>query len=301
MSIFDHYILRKFYRLVKNYTEDLLRDKVEDVEDKVDKIDSRMSRTKLLRREWNKTVKAIRDWNAVRIKKEVKELVKRAQGHHGSSDQVREDLDDFLMLARYKYLEAINPKADVEDVDIGPANLDTFLSYYLEKLMRDDMVTSRQFLNSSVSDRTAVIRSCMTDSIEESIPASIHREILNKKSRRKKKETKEEASKEEHKEEASKDTSMQPPNPPSSKEPKEPKEEEKKPRKRRVKEVVLEKGDQDQDQDQDDKDDEPSQMDILRDRLAALEERDRKMKAGTYKASGKDCDFELNTNLSSFM
>jgi hypothetical protein len=300
MSIFDHYILRKFYRLVKNYTEDLLRDKVEDVEDKVDKIDSRMSRTKLLRREWNKVVKTIRDWNAVRIKKEVKELVRRAQGHRNSPDQVREDLDDFLMLARYKYLEAINPKADVEDVDIGPANLDTFLSYYLEKLMRDDMVTSRQFLNSSVSDRNTVIRSCMTDSIEESIPASIHREILNKKSRRKKKEPKEETH--ETKKEPKEKPSMQPPNPPSSKEPKEEEEkeekEEKKPRKRRVKEVVLEKGEQDQDEDEEDG---PSQMDILRGRLAALEERDRKMKAGTYRASGKDCDFELNTNLSSFM
>lgn len=185
MSIFDHCILRKFYRLIKNYTDDLLHGREEDVEDKVDKIDSRTSRSKLLRREWAKAVKAIREWNASRIKKEVDLLTKRAQGHSGDADQVREDLDDFLTLARYKYLEAINPDIDIKSVDIGPSNMETFLSYYLEHLMQDNMVTSRMFLASSVSDRDAVIRSCMTDAIEESIPPSIHREILVRKSRSK--------------------------------------------------------------------------------------------------------------------
>ncbi len=312
MSIFDHYLLRKFYRLIKNYTEDLLRHKEEDVEDKVDKIDSRASRTKLLRREWGKVVKTVRDWNATRIKKEVKELVKRAQGHRNDEAQMREDLDDFLTLARYKYLEEINPKADVESLDIGPSDMETFLSFYLEKLMQDDMVTSRMFLNSSVSDRRAVIRSCMTDAIEESIPMVIHREILSKKSRRKK--TQKEPEKEEkesmappsskfqrlktknmQEEKESKERTKE-----SAKEP-EPEQKEKKKKKRRVKEVEVEVDEEEDEDDEDDEDDGPSQMDVLQRRLAALEDRERKMLAGKYKATGKDEDFELNTNLSSFM
>lgn len=300
MSIFDHYILRKFYRLVKNYTEDLLRHKEEDVEDKVDKIDSRTSRTKLLRREWGKVMKDIRDWNASRIKKEVKEIVKRAQGHRNEEAQVREDLDDFLTLARYKYLEEINPAVDVESVGIGPSNLETFLSYYLEKLMQDDMVTSRMFLNSSVTDRRAVIRSCMTDAIEDSIPTSIHRAILSKKSRRKNKEVVAEEVEDEPAKEVP--TSMAPPSKAFSRLKEEKSEsrkegkEEKKPKKRRIKEVEVEVDD-----DGGDDDGEPSQMDVLQRRLAALEDRERKMREGKFDATGKDEDFELNTNLSSFM
>ena len=312
MSIFDHYILRKFYRLVKNYTEDLLRSKEEHVEDKVDKIDSRTSRSKLLRREWGKAIRTIREWNASRVKKEVDVLVKRAQGSRTDTKQVREDLDDFLTLSRYKYLEAINPDVNLEEMDIGPPNLETFLSFYLEKLMQDDMVTSRQFLNASVSDRTAVIRSCLTDAVEDSIPSSIHRAILSKKSRRKRKkqqvvhETKEEEEEEEEEEEDKETTitkaspkqektktDMAPPNPKESNPPTK--------RSRRVKEVVLESTKETSEKDDEDDDNEPSQMDVLRQRLAALEERDRKLRAGTYKASGKNHDFELNTNLSSFM
>ena len=302
MSIFDHYILRKFYRLVKNYTEDLLRSKEEQVEDKVDKIDSRTSRTKLLRREWAKAIRTIREWNASRVKKEVEVLVKRAQGSRTDAQQLREDLDDFLTLSRYKYLEALNPDVNLEEMDIGPPNLETFLSFYLEKLLQDDMVKSRIFLNASVSDRKAVIRSCLTDAVEDSIPSSIHRDILSKKSRRKRKnqqvvepsieedEEDEETSptKPSPKKQEAKDT-MAPPkeSKPSSK------------RSRRVREVVLESG-KDTGEEKND-DEEPSQMDVLRQRLAALEERDRKLRAGKYKASGKNHDFELNTNLSSFM
>lgn len=319
MSIFDHYILRKFYRLVKHYTEDLLRSKEEQVEDKVDKIDSRTSRSKLLRREWGKSIRTIREWNASRMKKEVDMLVKRAQGSRTDAQQVREDLDDFLTLSRYKYLEAINPDVNLEEMDIGPPNLETFLSFYLEKLMQDDMVTSRQFLNASVSDRTAVIRSCLTDAVEDSIPSSIHRAILSKKSRRKRKkqqvvhEPKEEEEDQEDQEEEEEETSptkslpkqekakvaMAPPKPKQSKPPTK--------RSRRVKEVVLESTKETSQQNNEEKeeeeedDEEPSQMDVLRQRLAALEERDRKLRAGTYKASGKNHDFELNTNLSSFM
>lgn len=305
MSIFDHYILRKFYRLVKNYTQHLLRNKEEQVEEKVDKIDSRTSRSKLLRREWSKTIKGIREWNASRVKKEVEVLVKRAQGSRTDAKQVREDLDDFLTLSRYKYLEAINPDVNLEEMDIGPPNLETFLSFYLEKLLQDDMVTSRQFLNASVSDRTAVIRSCLTDAVEDSIPSSIHRAILSKKSRRKrKKEQVMESSSTKDEEEEDQKT------PPTNASPKEKKTKaamappkESKPsskRSRRVKEVVLESS-KDTSEKDDDKEEEPSQMDVLRQRLAALEERDRKLRAGTYKASGKNHDFELNTNLSSFM
>ena len=297
MSIFDHYILRKFYRLIKNYTEDLLRNKEEQVEDKVDKIDSRTSRSKLLRREWAKVIKNIREWNATRMKKEVKILVKRAQGSRMNAEQVHEDLEDFLTLSRYKYLEAINPDVNLEELDIGPANLETFLSFYLEQLMQDDMVSSRQFLNASVSDRMAIIRSCLTDAVEESIPSSIHRAILSKKSRRKRKEkqiTKKEEKREQDKDKVSQDQEEE------EKEEKEampllkkqttmaaPK------RKRRIKEVVLDSSNSQKE--------EISQMDILRNRLAALEERDRQMRNGTYKPSGENHDFELNTNLSSFM
>ena len=70
-------------------------------------------------------------------------------------------------------------------------------------------------------------------------------------------------------------------------------------RSRRVKEVVLDQPSSKQEQSE--QNDELSQMDVLRQRLAALEERDSKLRAGTYKASGKNHDFELNTNLSSFM
>lgn len=308
MSIFDHYILRKFYRLVKNYTEDLLRSKEEQVEDKVDKIDSRTSRSKLLRREWSKTIKGIREWNASRVKKEVEVLVKRAQGSRMDTKQVREDLDDFLTLSRYKYLEAINPDINLEEMDIGPPNLETFLSFYLEKLLQDDMVTSRQFLNASVSDRTAVIRSCLTDAVEDSIPSSIHRAILSKKSRRKRKKEQvmESSSTKDDEEEEEEDRKTSPTNASPKEEktkaamvpPKESKPPSK--RSRRVKEVVLESSKETSEKD-DDEEEEPSQMDVLRQRLAALEERDRKLRAGTYKASGKNHDFELNTNLSSFM
>lgn len=307
MSIFDHYILRKFYRLVKNYTEDLLRSKEEQVEDKVDKIDSRTSRTKLLRREWAKAIKAIREWNASRVKKEVEVLVKRAQGSRTDAQQVREDLDDFLTLSRYKYLEALNPDVNLEEMDIGPPNLETFLSFYLEKLLQDDMVKSRIFLNASVSDRKAVIRSCLTDAVEDSIPSSIHRAILSKKSRRKRKREKvAESSSTKDEEEEEKDQEASPTKLSPKKEkakaamapPKESKPSSK--RSRRVKEVVLESSKETNEKDDDD-DEEPSQMDVLRQRLAALEERDRKLRAGTYKASGQNHDFELNTNLSSFM
>lgn len=306
MSIFDHYILRKFYRLVKNYTQHLLRNKEEQVEEKVDKIDSRTSRSKLLRREWSKTIKGIREWNASRVKKEVEVLVKRAQGSRTDAKQVREDLDDFLTLSRYKYLEAINPDVNLEEMDIGPPNLETFLSFYLEKLLQDDMVTSRQFLNASVSDRTAVIRSCLTDAVEDSIPSSIHRAILSKKSRRKRKKEQvmESSSTKEDEEEEDRKTSPTNASPKEEKTkavmapPKESKPSSK--RSRRVKEVVLESRKETSEKD-DDEEEEPSQMDVLRQRLAALEERDRKLRAGTYKASGKNHDFELNTNLSSFM
>lgn len=301
MSIFDHYILRKFYRLIKNYTEDLLRNKEEQVEDKVDKIDSRTSRSKLLRREWAKTIKCIREWNASRMKKEVDILVKRAQGSRTGAQQVREDLDDFLALSRYKYLEAINPDANLEEMDIGPPNLETFLSFYLEKLLQDDMVTSRQFLNASVTDRIAVIRSCLTDAVEDSIPSSIHRAILSKKSRRKRKKQQViNEPKEEEKEATSTRTSPKKKQkivemaPPKAKE-----TDQASKRSRRVKEVVLDQPSPKQEQSE--QNDELSQMDVLRQRLAALEERDSKLRAGTYKASGKNHDFELNTNLSSFM
>lgn len=298
MSIFDHYILRKFYRLIKNYTEDLLRNKEEQVEDKVDKIDSRTSRSKLLRREWAKVIKNIREWNATRMKKEVKILVKRAQGSRMDAEQVHEDLEDFLTLSRYKYLEAINPDVHLEELDIGPANLETFLSFYLEQLMQDDMVSSRQFLNASVSDRMAIIRSCLTDAVEESIPSSIHRAILSKKSRRKRKE-KQVKKREEQEEQAQ--------NKGNESQEKEDKEQEEEAmslpkkqttmaapkRKRKIKEVVLDSSNSQKE--------DISQMDILRNRLAALEERDRQMRNGTYKPSGENHDFELNTNLSSFM
>ena len=294
MSIFDHYILRKFYRLIKNYTEDLLRNKEEQVEDKVDKIDSRTSRSKLLRREWAKVIKNIREWNATRMKKEVKILVKRAQGSRMDAEQVHEDLEDFLTLSRYKYLEAINPDVNLEELDIGPANLETFLSFYLEQLMQDDMVSSRQFLNASVSDRMAIIRSCLTDAVEESIPSSIHRAILSKKSRRKRKEklvTKKEEKQKQDKDKVSQDQKEEeeeaislPKKQTTMAAPK---------KKRKIKEVVLDSSINQKE--------EISQMDILRNRLAALEERDRQMRNGTYTPSGENHDFELNTNLSSFM
>ena len=311
MSIFDHYILRKFYRLVKNYTQHLLRSKEEQVEEKVDKIDSRTSRSKLLRREWSKTIRGIREWNASRVKKEVEGLVKRAQGSRTDAKQVREDLDDFLTLSRYKYLEAIKD-VNLEEMDIGPPNLESFLSFYLEKLLQDDMVTSRQFLNASVSDRTAVIRSCLTDAVEDSIPSSIHRAILSKKSRRKRKKQQviESSSTKEEEEEDQKTSRDASPKKEKTKAVMAPPKESKPPskRSRRVKEVVLESSKETSDEKDNEKgdddghdDNEPSQMDVLRERLAALEERDRKLRAGTYKASGKNHDFELNTNLSSFM
>ena len=86
----------------------------------------------------------------------------------------------------------------------------------------------------------------------------------------------------------------------SAKEP-EPEQKEKKKKKRRVKEVEVEVDEEEDEDDEDDEDDGPSQMDVLQRRLAALEDRERKMLAGKYKATGKDEDFELNTNLSSFM
>ena len=327
MSIFDHYLLRKFFRLIKNYTEDLLRSKEEYVEDKVDKIDSRTSRSKLLRREWSKVTKGVREWSATRIKKEVQTLVSRAQGSRADAGQVREDLDDFLTLSRYKYLEAINPDVNLEEMVLGPPNLESFLSFYLSQLMRDDMVTSRQFLNASVSDRNSIIRSSMTDAVEESIPASIHRAILTRKSRR---TTRSQPSKQ-SKEIKDKEPNDQPssdiqPDPPSqalhAEEPDQPNlsqdDAKGKPleppavlpkKKRRTKEVVLSRPSKrprvatsnDANQQADQSDEEPSQMDILQERLAALEERDRKLRNGTYTPSGNNHDFELNTNLSSFM
>lgn len=342
MSIFDHYLLRKFFRLIKHYTEDLLRNKEEYVEDKVDKIDSRTSRSKLLRREWSKVTKGVREWSAARIKKEVQTLVSRAQGSRVDAGQVREDLDDFLTLSRYKYMEAINPDVNLEEMVLGPPNLQSFLSFYLSQFMQDDMVTSRQFLNASVSDRNSIIRSSMTDAVEESIPASIHRAILTRKSRR---ATRSNPSKQ-SKEPEDKDTTDQPssskhqPDPSSqalhAQEPDQPNNPQdtqaqpleppatlpKNKRARKMKEVVLSRPnkkqrtttssggnqqednqpDQSNESDQSDQsNEEPSQMDILRERLAALEERDRKLRNGTYKPSGHDHDFELNTNLSSFM
>lgn len=352
MSIFDHTLLRPFYRLIKTYADDLLRTKEEDVEDRVDKIDSRLPRSKLLRREWQKEVKKIKEWNASKIKKEVQLLVRRAQGHrhlgsHGSSqgasrssqasDDTLETLEDMLNLARYSYLKQINAEVDVNVVDIGPPSLETFLTYFLARLMQDDMVTSRQFLNSSVSDRRAVVRSCMTDAIEESIPHSVHREILARKSRRRKhhKQKQEEDEQEgtptqrsattdttdtqAEQSEQSEQSAMAPPSnktndqkdhgqEATSEKPKKPK----KPKKRRVKEVRIsldnedneDEYDQDeaQDDDQDDHNghghhDTKSQMQALEKRLQYLRTRAANRRPVNY----HDDDFELSTNLSEFM
>lgn len=312
MSIFNEYPLRKFYRVIKSYIEHLLRCKEQDVEDKVDRIDSRTSRTKLLRREWAKIVKNIKEWNAVRIKKEIKVIISKIQGQNrGTEEEIRSDLDDFLTLARYKYLETINSSVDVEAVNIGPSNLESFLSYFLEKLLEDDMVTSRQFLNASVNDRGAVIRSCMTDAVEDSIPASIHREILSRKSHRHQhhyrhhKRCKDEGcKKEDHEDEirGKEDTKYEIQKKEKPKEPNKenpPKKENKikppRPAKRRVKDVELEEEVRYDDPDG------PSQLEVMRQRLRALEDRDRRIRNKTYEPSGKDCDFELNTNLSTFM
>lgn len=307
MSIFDNHVLRKFYRLIKRYTEELLRKKQHDVEDVVDSIDSRMSRTKLMRREWHKIIKEIQEWNASRIKKEVAKIVKRARGHHGKEAECREDLENFLMLARYKYLESINANIDLNSLDIGPSNLNMFLSYYLEKLMQDDMITSRLFLNASITDRRAVIISCMTDAIEDSIPISIHRQLMKHKSHRKSNATdmdppkkvkpkklfkrqtasndsQTEKSQENLEDKNELDTDKKPTNEPKPK------------RTRRIKEVVL-----DVDHEARGNGTGSSQMHVLQRRLEALEDRERKIRMGKFKASGEDEDFELNTNLSSFM
>ena len=168
----------------------------------------------------------------------------------------------------------------------------------------------------------------MTDAVEESIPASIHRGILTRKSRRaarsKSSKQNKEIKKKEPNDQPSSDVQPDPPSqalhaeePDQPNTPQEDRKRQaleppaalpKKKRPRRTKEVVLSRPKKkqrntitDANQQADQSDEEPSQMDILQQRLAALEERDRKLRNGTYTPSGNNHDFELNTNLSSFM
>ena len=305
MSFFNNTILRPFYRLFKTYTEDLLRKTEDRVEKQVDKIDSRASRTTLVRREWKKEINAIREWSASRIKKETHCLVKWAAGKRGQPTEAREKLDGMLSLARCYYIMDINQVA-VKQADMGTTPLETFLAYYLEKVVQDDMVSSRQFLNSSVSDRKAVVQSCMTDAVEETIPASVHRLILAQKSNRKRKDndpTTLEVStpkqdKPESKPESNQDKSTPTEDSPTSAVRSEEKEKATSPKcppppppkkQRRVKEVMLKSNDA------------PTQMDLMRRRLQMMEERDQKIREGVFEASGQATEFDLNTDLSNFM